>query len=532
MSTPIVCSDLSFTWPDGRTVFDGLDLVISTGRTGLIGANGSGKSTLLRLAAGELKPTRGSTTIKGSLGYLPQHITLRAGLRVEQVLGVAWVRASLAAIEAGDTSAQHFTAVGEQWDVEERARATLDRLGLHHVTLDRRVGELSGGEAVLLALAGQLLCRPDVLLLDEPSNNLDLHARRALYDVVASWRGVLVVVSHDRELLESADATVELYRGRARCYGGNLAAYEEAIAVEQDAARRTVRTAEADLRLQRRDLAEARVKLDRRLRYGKKMWENKREPKVVMGERKRQAQVAAGKHRNLHLDRVKQAEDRLAEAEGTVRDDDEIRIDLPQTSVPARRTVVVFEELRPYFGPPATLRVRGPERIALVGANGAGKTTLLRTIAGQLAPSAGEVRLAVPARLLPQRLDVLDGALTVADNVARFAPEASPNAIRARLARMLFPGERADQVVATLSGGELFRATLATLLLAEPAPQLLMLDEPTNNLDMTSTRQLTGGLAAYRGALLVASHDLPFLRTIGMTRWLRLDCALTGIDPP
>jgi ATPase subunit of ABC transporter with duplicated ATPase domains len=233
MSTSIVCSDLSFTWPDGRTVFDGLDLVISSGRTGLIGANGSGKSTLLRLAAGELTPTRGSVTTMGSLGYLPQQITLQAGLPVEQVLGIAQARAALAAIEAGDASAEHLAALGEQWDVEERARATLDRLGLHRVTLDRRVGELSSGEAVLLALAAQLLRRPDVLLLDEPTNNLDLHARQALYDVVVAWRGVLVVVSHDRELLELADATVELYRGRARWYGGNLTAYEEALALSR-----------------------------------------------------------------------------------------------------------------------------------------------------------------------------------------------------------------------------------------------------------------------------------------------------------
>jgi ATPase subunit of ABC transporter with duplicated ATPase domains len=532
MSTPIVCSDLSFTWPDGRTVFDGLDLVISSGRTGLIGANGSGKSTLLRLAAGELTPTRGSVTTAGSLGYLPQQITFQAGVPVEQLLGIAQARAALAAIEAGDASAGHLAVLGEQWDVEERARATLDRLGLHHVTLDRRVGELSGGEAVLLALAAQLLRRPDVLLLDEPTNNLDLHARRALYDAVVAWRGVLVVVSHDRELLELADATVELYRGQARWYGGNLTAYEEALAAEQDAARRTVRTAETDLRKQRRELSEARIKLDRRLRYGKKMWENKREPKVVMGERKRSAQVSAGKHRNLHLDRVKQAQDRLTEAEATVRDDDEVRIDLPQTSVPARRTVLVLDDLQPRFGPPVTLHVRGPERIALLGANGAGKTTLLRTIIGELPPSAGELRLTVPVRLLPQRLDVLDGALTVADNVARFAPKTSPNAIRAQLARLLFPGERAEAPVSTLSGGELFRATLGALLLAEPPPQLLILDEPTNNLDLSSTRQLIGALAAYQGALLIASHDLPFLRTLGMTRWLHLGHILSEIDPP
>jgi ATPase subunit of ABC transporter with duplicated ATPase domains len=513
-------------------MFDGLDLSISAGRTGLIGANGSGKSTLLRLVAGELAPTRGSVTTVGSLGYLPQQITLQADVRVEQVLGIAQARAALAAIESGDTSAQHLAALGEQWDVEERARASLDQLGLPHVRLDQRIGELSGGESVLIALAAQLLARPDVLLLDEPTNNLDLDARRTLYDAIASWRGVLVVVSHDRELLELADATVELHDGRARWYGGNLTGYEQALAAEQDAARRTVRTAEAGLRQQRRELAEARIKLDRRMRYGKKMAENKREPKIVMGERKRAAQVSAGKLRNLHLDRVAQAEDRLTDAEATVRDDDEIRIELPRTLVPARRTAVMLNDFRPRFGPPATLHVRGPERIALLGANGAGKTTLLRTIIGELAPSAGELRLAVPARLLPQRLDVLDGALTIVANVARLAPEASPNTIRAHLARMLFPGERADQLVATLSGGELFRATLAALLLAEPAPQLLMLDEPTNNLDLPSIRQLTDALAAYRGALIVASHDLPFLRTLGMTRWLWLGHALTEIDPP
>jgi len=120
----------------------------------------------------------------------------------------------------------------------------------------------------------------------------------------------------------------------------------------------------------------------------------------------------------------------------------------------------------------------------------------------------------------------------VAGNVARLAPGASPNVIRARLARLEFRGARADQVAGTLSGGERFRATLAALLLADPAPQLLLLDEPTNNLDMASARQLAQALACYRGALIVARHDLPFLRSAGITRWLRLDGQLTEIDPP
>jgi ATPase subunit of ABC transporter with duplicated ATPase domains len=176
------------------------------------------------------------------------------------------------------------------------------------------------------------------------------------------------------------------------------------------------------------------------------------------------------------------------------------------------------------------LDVRGPERIALVGANGAGKTTLLRTLVGELAPVAGEVEPAVPLRYLPQRLDVLDDSLSVVGNVARFAPSATDNEIRARLARFLFRGARADQQAATLSGGERFRAALAALMLAEPAPQLLLLDEPTNNLDLASVRQLSTALASYQGALVVASHDLLFLRGLGITRWLQLDRA-TGLTP-
>jgi ATPase subunit of ABC transporter with duplicated ATPase domains len=391
---------------------------------------------------------------------------------------------------------------------------------------------VSGGEAVLLGLAAQFLRQPDVLLLDEPTNNLDLEARRRLYDAVASWPGVMVIVSHDRALLELVDQVAELRDGTIRWYGGNLSAYEEAVAVEQEAARRAVHAAASDVRRQQRELIAARIKLDRRRRYGQKMWDNKREPKIIMGARKRQAEVAAGKHRTLQTDRLEQARERLTAAEEAVRDDDEIRVDLPGTAVPAGRTVLTVRGARLRGGVRADLEVRGPERVALLGANGAGKTTLLETVVGALAPAAGTVAPAVPLRYLPQRLDVLDDARTVVENVAAFAPGASEQAVRARLARFLFRGARADQVVGTLSGGERFRATLAALLLAEPPPQLLLLDEPTNNLDMASVRQLSQALASYRGAMIVASHDLPFLRAVGISRWLRLDGRLAETEPP
>ncbi|MEU9276325.1 ABC-F family ATP-binding cassette domain-containing protein [Streptomyces sp. NPDC048342] len=534
MSASVTVTSLSFAWPDGSPVFEGLDVSFGPGRTGLVGVNGSGKSTLLKLVAGELTPADGTVKVAGEVGCLPQNVTLDTALRVDEALGIAARRAALHAIEAGDASDRHFEALGDDWDVEERALVTLGELGLGHIGLDRTVGEVSGGESVLLRLAALLLRRPDVLLLDEPTNNLDLYARKRLYAAVASWPGVLIVVSHDRELLELVDQIADLRAGEVTWYGGSFSAYEEALAVEQEAAERMVRVAEADVRKQRRELSDAQVKLARRKRYGQKMFEQKREPKIVMGARRRAAQESAGKHRIMHEERLAEARERLDEAVEAVRDDDEIRVELPYTAVPPGRNVLTLENLELAHGSrvKGILDLRGPERIALVGRNGAGKTTLLRTIAGELAPVAGEARTHVPTRFLPQRLDVLDEELTVAENVTRFAPDAGNNRIRARLARFLFRGARADQKAGTLSGGERFRAALAALLLAEPAPQLLMLDEPTNNLDMASVRQLTTALESYAGALIVASHDLPFLESIGITRWLLMaDGELTGTTP-
>ncbi|WP_406443502.1 ATP-binding cassette domain-containing protein [Streptomyces sp. NBC_00631] len=534
MSASITVTSLSFAWPDGSPVFDGLDISFGPGRTGLVGVNGSGKSTLLKLVAAELAPAEGTVKVAGEVGHLPQNVTLDTTLRVDDALGIAARRAALHAIEAGDASERHFETLGDDWDVEERALVTLGELGLGHIGLDRTVGEVSGGESVLLRLAALLLRRPDVLLLDEPTNNLDLYARRRLYAAVASFPGVLIVVSHDRELLDLVDQIADLRAGEVTWYGGNFSAYEEALAVEQEAAERMVRVAEADVRKQKRELSDAQVKLARRKRYGQKMFEQKREPKIVMGARRRAAQESAGKHRIMHEERLAEARERLDEAAEAIRDDDEIRVELPYTAVPPGRNVLTLENLELAHGSrvKGILDLRGPERIALIGRNGAGKTTLLRTIAGELPAVAGEAHAHVPMRFLPQRLDVLDEELTVAENVARFAPDAGNNRIRARLARFLFRGARADQKAGTLSGGERFRATLAALLLAEPAPQLLMLDEPTNNLDMASVRQLTTALESYAGALVVASHDLPFLESIGITRWLLMaDGELTGTTP-
>ena len=526
----IVVSNLSFSWPDDTPVFEGLSFTVGAGRTGLVAPNGAGKSTLLRLIAGELRPADGSVAVEGLVGYLPQTLPLVGDLSVAEVLDVAPVISALNAIESGDVAEEHFTTIGDDWDIEERTVAQLDRLGLGDLELNRRLHTLSGGQVISLGLAAQLLKRPEVLLLDEPTNNLDLDARRKLYDVLEDWNGCLLLVSHDRALLDRMDRIAELDRGELRSYGGNFTAYEEAVKAAREVAEKNVRNAEQDVKREKRELQQARERAARRASNASKNLGNAGLPKIFAGTMKRNAQESAGKANETHTARVNDAKARLDQAGRAVRDDQKIALQLPATNVPAGRTMFVGEGLQVRYGESeifskegADLTIRGPERIALTGPNGAGKSTLLRLVNGDLEPSKGSIKRA-GGRIayLSQRLDLLDLDRTVAENLAAFAP-AMPEAQRMNLlARFLFRGSRIHLPVSVLSGGERLRATLACVLYSEPAPQLLLLDEPTNNLDLVSVSQLEGALDAYEGAFVVVSHDERFLNEIKVSRWMRL----------
>ncbi|TCP54252.1 ATPase subunit of ABC transporter with duplicated ATPase domains [Tamaricihabitans halophyticus] len=530
--TALTFDHLSFTWPDGSVALDELSGAFSAGRTGLIGRNGSGKTTLLRLAVGELTPTSGQISATGTVAYLPQHLTLDTGTRVAELLGVATPLDAVRAIEAGDADPARFDEIGDNWDIEAKAHAALAEAGLPPGTLERSIGELSGGEAMLVALAGIRLRGAAITLLDEPTNNLDRDARQLVYQMVRAWRGALVVVSHDVELLELMDNTAELYGNELTTISGPYSQWRAWLDAEQDAARQAEVDARKALAKEKRQRIEAETKLARRARYANTDYENKRRPRVVMKLRAREAQVSAGRLRGEVQQKEDEARRQLDAAERRVREDPSVRIDLPDPGVAkSRRIAELGDDYRSWI-------VQGPERVALTGPNGAGKTLLLQALAtapGQQPEADPSAAVRAASTLytdrigyLPQRIDGLDEAASVLEVVRAAAPGTPDSELTNRLARFLLRGDTAHRPVSSLSGGERFRVALARLLLADPPPQLLVLDEPTNNLDLDTVDQLLDALRAYRGAVLVVSHDEAFLRSFAPDLVLELrDGALT-----
>ncbi|WP_237206393.1 ABC-F family ATP-binding cassette domain-containing protein [Rothia nasimurium] len=547
-------NSLSLIWPDGTPCFENLTGAVSAPVTALIGDNGSGKSTLLKILAGTLEPTSGSISRPGTVAYLPQDLGLTPQTTIADLFAITDVLDALTALEAGDYSEDLYDRIGDNWDAAEQAQAALAASGFSpalaatdaRALMRRTVGTLSGGEAVTAALTALVATRPGVLLLDEPTNNLDADARATLYRLLDTLPCPVLAVSHDRDLLERVDEVLELRQGTLRSFTGNYSAYRQAIDSEQDAAARHLREAKQVERQEKQERIEAETKLARAARAGATAQANRRGSRMSMGLAASSAQRSAAKIRQTHQGRLEAATVTRQARERDIREDQAIYLDLPDTRVPAGKRVLELTlrqgtgaDAHPHQGEqeqvddgaaattplPERLIVQGPERLRLAGSNGSGKSTLLRAIMGdsQAAETAQytcDYRVAntgyLPQRLtLPQDQSMLQ--LVMAAN-----PTLTEQQVRDDLARLLFRRERVHLPVGVLSGGERFRVALASVLLASPAPQLLILDEPTNNLDMASVDWLVQALASYEGALLVVSHDEAFCAQLGLTDVLTL----------
>ena len=576
MSRHITLDHISYAHPTQPPLFADLSAVFSAPLTGLIGDNGCGKTTLMRLILGDLIPDSGSLAVPEQMAYLPQDLGLGREQTLAELCGISEILRALQAMESGEYSPELYEVIGDNWDVEERTLATLATYGFTPATLvdrdnpeairalfTRNMRNFSGGEAVIAALASLMISDPEFILLDEPTNNLDSSAKAQLFTALEALPCPALIISHDRDLLERMNVIAELHADRQglahlRIFEGNYSTYRQALDTEQQAAQRRVTEAKNEMRSAHREWVQAQEIISKNMAQ---VWKDD-QPDTILALAKDASRQAAAKLRVLRVGKQEQAQEAYQNAQDQVRIQEKIYAELSQQPLPAGRKVLelsridsaqvsreTFTVQQPtkvdflHFSPteansesqqgtpaerPEHLILSGPEHLRITGANGSGKTTLLEAIAhagdadyhSPVQP-AYRVNYCIKGAYIPQRI-ALDPELTLLQSVQRANPGVSEQHLRDQLARLLFRRESVHHKTGELSGGERFRAAVAQVLLADPVPQLLMLDEPTNNLDISSVDWLVQALEAYTGALIVVSHDEDFCRRIRIDRTLAL----------
>ena len=580
MSFHITLDHISYAHPSEPPLFVNLSAVFSAPLTGLIGDNGCGKTTLMRLILGDLTPDSGSLAVPERMAYLPQDLGLDREQTLAELCGISEILWALQAVESGEYSPELYDTIGDNWDVEERTLTALATYGFTPGTqvdrdnpdtvralFARQMHSFSGGEAVIAALASLMVSDPEFILLDEPTNNLDSAAKAQLFTALEALPCPALIISHDRDLLERMHVIAELHADRQglahlRLFEGNYSTYRQALDTEQQAAQRRVSEAKNRVRSAHREWVHAQEIISKNMAQ---VWKDD-QPDTILALAKDASRQAAAKLRVLRVGKQEQAQEEYQNAQNEVRVQEKIYAELSQQPLPAGRKVLELSRVdsrcvdsrvsRETFaiqqptkvdslhispagadsesqqGTPAErpehLILSGPEHLRITGANGSGKTTLLEAIAHAGDPEyrspvepAYRVEYCIEGAYIPQRI-TLDPQLTLLQSVQRANPGVSEQHLRDQLARLLFRRESVHHKTGELSGGERFRAAVAQVLLADPVPQLLILDEPTNNLDISSVDWLVQALEAHTGALIVVSHDEDFCRRIRIDRTLAL----------
>lgn len=455
MSAFLTLDSITLTTPDARTLFRDLTFSVGAERVGLVGRNGSGKSTLLKVIAGTVAPSAGTIVRNGRIGMLEQSWNEEAS--VADALGVAPMIAALARIVAGDGDADDLTYA--DWTLETRVDAALVEVGLPGLSLDRDIGSLSGGERTRVGIARLLIEAPDLILLDEPTNNLDAEGRAAIAALLDRWRGGAIVASHDRALLDGMDRIVDLSSPTTIVFGGGWSAFAEVQAAARARAEATLDRADDALRSAERATQQQAERKARRDKAGRAFAARGSEPKILLGRQAERAENSAGRDGQIAQRLQADAAVRRDAARAEVEIVTPLTIALPPTGLPSEHEVLALDGVKMRVGDrrlgPWSLVIHGPERVAITGPNGAGKTSLMRLAAGLAQPETGSVHRAEGrVALLDQHITLLDPALSILDNVHRHNPGIDAQAAHAACARFAFRNRAALQLAGTLSGGE------------------------------------------------------------------------------
>ena len=528
--TSVTLQGVSYHLPDGSSLFSDLDLHLDQRRTGLVGRNGVGKSLLARIMAGDILPSTGCCIRNGTVYYLAQQVSPNPNHTLAELAGVQPVISALERIERGSSAQADFDCVGERWNIRQQLFDQLSRCKLAHLALSTPASALSGGEAMRVALMGAFLSRADLLILDEPSNHLDRQHRLALHEQLQQWPDGLLVISHDRDLLENMERIVELSSLGLTSYAGGVSFYAQAKAKQLHRAQQQLASARLERKHQEQTLREQRESLERRQAQAHKQAANTNQAKILLGRQKERSQASRGKLRVQQDAAREHLSAQVRQAANQVEEQQAIVVYPPQACLNAPVQIAELidaclpqgaEQLRLI-----NLTVTRGQRIALIGQNGCGKSTLLKVLAGQLPVVSGLVKTLVTSAYLDQHLGVLAPDRSVLEQLQSLNRQLSEGELRTRLAQLGLNADRIHLQCHRLSGGERLKAAMACVFYALSPPQLLLLDEPANHLDLPSVQALETMLNQYAGTLVITSHDEVFLAAIGITH--RLQASPTG----
>lgn len=527
----LLLQGITYSHPNKDPLFSNLDLTINKyDKTALVGNNGSGKSTLLKLIAGELNPVSGSIKTASRVFYIPQQLAQYNHCSIAQALGVESKLKALAAILSGDANEANLDILNDEWDIEQRCREALTIWHLHDLDLATSMSNLSGGQKTRVFLAGINIHKPDLVLLDEPSNNLDASGRKLLYEYILSTRNTLVIVSHDRMLLNLVNRIMELRNGTPYPYGGNYDFYAAQKTVEAEALEEQVKEKEKTLRKAKeteRTAMTRQQKLDAR---GKKKQTAAGLPKIMMNTLKNNAEKSTAKMKDVHKEKVESVVKDLLSLRKELPDIDKMKPGFDTSTQHKGKTLINATSINFAYtkdflwSQHVSFQLVSGERLAIKAPNGFGKSTLLKIILGNLEPQNGTIKRAdIRSVYLDQEYSLIDTAVSVYEQASKYNTAGLEEyEIKTRLSRFLFNAHQWAVNCTNLSGGEKMRLSLCCMDLTHKAPDLIVLDEPTNNLDLQNINILTSAIANYKGTVLVVSHDEVFLEEIGIERVIHL----------
>ncbi|OAJ51255.1 ABC-F family ATP-binding cassette domain-containing protein [Pseudomonas marginalis] len=513
---------LSVQFASGETLLDDLSLSIDHTPTGIVGRNGCGKSVLAHVIAGLLSPSSGTRNGTATVVYVAQNPVVAPGASIADLTGTAAILSALGRMAQGTAQVDDLELIDDRWDLAERLRNALDAAGLEALGVDTPADTLSGGQLARIAVIGALLASPHLLVLDEPTNHLDSDGRVWLLRQLSEWRGGLVVVSHDRQLLNTMARIVELSPLGVHVYGGNYDAYRHQRNAEQQAAVCALEHARLARSRERRRLQKDHDSLQRNAARSRKHAETANVDRFTQARWKGAATEIVNTLRSAHGQRKHDLDAQVREAYERVMEETPTLLALPACAVPGGRQVVSLIDVELPWLPSSRLNVQlaGPVRVAVRGPNGCGKSTLLKVLAGAWRAVSGECRVTVPTAYLDQHLALLDDQHSIVEQLNLLDTPLAEAPLRTRLALLQLDALRVTQPVGQLSGGERLKAAMAIALWREEPAQLLLLDEPTNHLDLESVTAVEQALQGFTGAIIVVSHDPAFVQTIRPTHYL------------